>query len=72
MRLLVIEDDAILRESLAAKLAEGGFAVEQAADGKEGLWSIRSTSQLSLSAYPKCPGLTLFAPHANREKPIQS
>ena len=31
MRLLVIEDDAILRESLAAKLAESGFAVEQAA-----------------------------------------
>jgi two-component system response regulator PhoP len=27
-----------LRESLAAKLAEGGFAVEQAADGKEGLY----------------------------------
>lgn len=38
MRLLVIEDDTILRESLAAKLAEGGFAVEQAADGKEGLY----------------------------------
>jgi two-component system response regulator PhoP len=38
MRLLVIEDDAILRESLAAKLGEAGFAVEQAADGKEGLY----------------------------------
>ena len=38
MRLLVIEDDATLRESLAAKLAKGGFAVEQAADGKEGLY----------------------------------
>jgi len=38
MRLLVIEDDAILRESLAEKLAESGFAVEQAADGKEGLY----------------------------------
>ena len=38
MRLLVIEDDATLRESLAAKLADGGFAVEQAADGKEGLY----------------------------------
>ncbi len=38
MRLLVIEDDAILRESLAAKLGESGFAVEQAADGKEGLY----------------------------------
>lgn len=38
MRLLVIEDDATLRETLAAKLADGGFAVEQAADGKEGLY----------------------------------
>ena len=38
MRLLVIEDDATLRESLAAKLSDGGFAVEQAADGREGLY----------------------------------
>ena len=38
MRLLVIEDDTTLRESLAAKLADTGFAVEQAADGKEGLY----------------------------------
>ena len=38
MRLLVIEDDATLRGSLAARLGETGFAVEQAADGKEGLY----------------------------------
>jgi two-component system response regulator PhoP len=38
MRLLVIEDDTTLRETLAAKLADGGFAVEQAGDGKEGLY----------------------------------
>ena len=38
MRLLVIEDDATLRDSLSRKLEEGGFAVEQAADGKEGLY----------------------------------
>jgi two-component system response regulator PhoP len=38
MRLLVIEDDTTLRESLAAKLAESGFAVEQAGDGREGLY----------------------------------
>ena len=38
MRLLVIEDDATLRESLAAKLSDGGFAVEQAVDGREGLY----------------------------------
>lgn len=38
MRLLVIEDDATLRESLAASLSKEGFAVEQAADGREGLY----------------------------------
>jgi two-component system response regulator PhoP len=36
MRLLLIEDDSTLRESLAARLEETGFAVEQAADGREG------------------------------------
>ncbi len=38
MRLLVIEDDTTLRESLAQKLVDAGFAIEQAADGKEGLY----------------------------------
>jgi two-component system response regulator PhoP len=38
MRLLVIEDDNTLRETLAGQLAESGFAVEQAADGREGLY----------------------------------
>jgi two-component system response regulator PhoP len=38
MRLLVIEDDSTLRETLAQKLVDAGFAVEQAADGKEGLY----------------------------------
>ena len=38
MRLLVIEDDATLRETLTANLRDAGFAIEQAADGKEGLY----------------------------------
>ncbi len=38
MRLLVIEDDATLRESLVSRLAAEGFAMEQAADGREGLY----------------------------------
>ena len=38
MRLLVIEDDATLRESLVKSLGKAGFAVEQAADGREGLY----------------------------------
>ncbi|MDH4109432.1 MAG: response regulator [Gammaproteobacteria bacterium] len=38
MRLLVIEDDATLRESLGRQLAESGFGIEKASDGKEGLY----------------------------------
>ena len=38
MRLLVIEDDLTLREMLVRQLTGAGFAVEQAADGKEGLY----------------------------------
>ncbi len=38
MRLLVIEDDATLRETLTNNLGDAGFATEQAADGKEGLY----------------------------------
>jgi len=38
MRLLVIEDDDTLRGSLAEQLAAAGYAVEQAADGREGLY----------------------------------
>ena len=38
MRLLVIEDDSALRDSLCRQLKEAGFGVEQAADGREGLY----------------------------------
>ena len=38
MRLLVIEDDEVLRETLCKQLADSGFGVEQAADGREGLY----------------------------------
>jgi two-component system response regulator PhoP len=38
MRLLVIEDDETLRESLCTQLKNEGFGIEQAADGKEGLY----------------------------------
>lgn len=38
MRLLLIEDDDTLRESLGRQLFEQGFALEQAADGREGLY----------------------------------
>jgi len=38
MRLLVIEDDATLREALCRQLRDAGYGIEQAADGKEGLY----------------------------------
>ena len=38
MRLLVIEDDEALRESLCKQLSDSGFGVEQAGDGREGLY----------------------------------
>ena len=39
MRVLVIEDEAALRESLKSQLAEAGFTVDVAQDGEEGLFA---------------------------------
>ncbi len=38
MRVLVVEDEAELRESLVERLRETGFAVDAAPDGEEGLY----------------------------------
>jgi two-component system response regulator PhoP len=38
MRILLVEDEAPLRETLAARLKREGFAVDTAADGEEGLY----------------------------------
>ncbi len=38
MRVLLIEDEAPLRETLAARLKSEGYAVDVAADGEEGLY----------------------------------
>lgn len=38
MRLLVIEDDETVRETLCRQLGDAGFGIEQAADGREGLY----------------------------------
>ncbi len=42
MRLLIVEDDAPLRDALRQGLEEAGFAVDASADGEEGLWYARS------------------------------
>ena len=36
MRLLVLEDDSALRDTLVGQFRDAGFAVDQAADGVEG------------------------------------
>ncbi len=41
MRVLLVEDEAPLRETLAARLKREGFAVDTAADGEEGLYQGR-------------------------------
>ncbi len=38
MRVLLVEDEAPLRETLAARLKREGYAVDTAADGEEGLY----------------------------------
>lgn len=38
MRALIVEDDSSLREQLAERLREAGYAVDAAADGEEGLY----------------------------------
>ena len=42
MRVLVVEDYAPLRKSLARGLRQEGFAVDLSADGEEGLWYAQS------------------------------
>jgi two-component system, OmpR family, response regulator PhoP len=39
MRVLVVEDEAALRETLKTRLAAAGFTVDEAADGNEGLFA---------------------------------
>src|SRR5256714_12176285 len=39
MRVLVVEDEAALRDSLQERLAAAGFSVDVARDGKEGLFA---------------------------------
>jgi len=63
MRLLVIEDDATLREALVKGLSKAGFAVEQAADGKEGLYCAQEYPvDLAIIdlGLPEVPGLDII------------
>ena len=63
MRVLVVEDETALRESLVAQLKEAGFNVDAAADGEEGLYGGREYA-LDLAivdlGLPKISGLDLI------------
>ncbi len=43
MRILIVEDSAVLRDSLAQGLREAGFAVDAVGDGKRGLLHAQTT-----------------------------
>ncbi len=62
MRLLVVEDEAVLRESLQSELRAAGHAVDVAADGEEGLYAaLEYPIDLAIIdlGLPKLPGLEL-------------
>jgi DNA-binding response OmpR family regulator len=57
MRVLVVEDSRPIRESVAQALAEEGYAVDSAADGKEGLWYAKGNAYDALILDIMLPGL---------------
>jgi len=62
MRLLLIEDDAPLRLSLALRLEADGYWVDQATDGEDGLFQAREYPvDLAIVdlGLPKLNGLTV-------------
>ncbi len=63
MRVLIVEDFDILRESVALGLREAGFAVDEAAEGEMGLWYAQGNDYdvivLDLML-PRLDGLTIL------------
>ncbi len=72
MRVLVIEDDAVLRESLVSQLEQSGFATEQAADGREGLYfALEYPIDLAIIdlGLPEVSGLDIIRQVREQDKP---
>ena len=55
-RILVIDDEAVMRESLAAWLREDGYEVDTAASGREGIEKARETDYAIYFVDLKMPG----------------
>lgn len=75
MRVLLVEDYAPLRESVAQSLEEAGFAVDASADGEEGLWHAQSGEHDVIIldiVLPKRDGLSILKQlrQAGRHTPI--
>ena len=63
MRLLLVEDEAPLREALGAQLRDAGFVVDAAADGEEGLhYGLDYPVDLAIIdlGLPRLPGMTVI------------
>lgn len=56
MRLLIVEDEADLRESLAKAMREEGYAVDAAPDGEEGLYKAESNEYDAIVLDVMLPG----------------
>lgn len=77
IRILIIEDDAAIREMLARRLVLRGHAVEQAPDGEHGLAMIRASAPDVVLLDHGLPGMSgwdvaraLRADEAFKELPI--
>jgi two-component system response regulator PhoP len=73
MRILVIEDEAALRETLARRLTDAGYSVDTAAEGEEGLYA---ATERPLDAaivdlgLPKLSGIELIRELRNRQSTL--
>ncbi|MBA3562740.1 MAG: response regulator transcription factor [Gammaproteobacteria bacterium] len=75
MRLLLVEDETLLRESLTAQLKKAGFAVDAAGNGSEGFYfGTEYPVDLAIVdlGLPDMPGITLISRlrDAGREFPV--
>ncbi|HMN40535.1 MAG TPA: response regulator transcription factor [Phycisphaerales bacterium] len=64
MRILIVEDSAVLRDSLAQGLREAGYAVDAVADGKRGLIHAQTTDYDVIVLdwmLPEMDGITVLA-----------
>lgn len=75
MRVLIVEDSQHLRESVAKGLKRMGYAVDQSADGEDGLWMLEENAYDAVVLdimLPKMDGLQVLAKARQRgiETPI--